>query len=148
MTRMDVDAVLAIEQAVQRFAWTCGNFSDALTCGYVCSVHEEGGEINGYAIMMAATDEAELLNIGVEAVQQRGGLGRTMLLEMLGAARDRNMKRVFLEVRPSNVAAIALYRSAGFSDIGVRRGYYRNAENSEDALMMACELMPGERANG
>jgi len=139
MTPDDVDAVLAIEQAVQRFPWTRGNFADALNSGYLCRVDEtESGEIRGYAILMPTVDEAELLSIGVAAAQQHKGLGRAMLAEMLNVARDRNMQRVFLEVRPSNIAAIALYRSAGFSEVGVRRGYYQNANGSEDAITMAC----------
>jgi ribosomal-protein-alanine N-acetyltransferase len=147
MTQDDVDAVLAVEQVVQRFPWTRGNFADALNSGYLCRVDEtEEGGIRGYAILMPGVDEAELLTIGVAQAEQRKGLGRTMLAGMLDMARARNMRRVFLEVRPSNVAAIALYRSAGFKEIGVRRGYYQNANASEDALVMACELM-GE-ANG
>ena len=141
MAQGDVDAVLAIEQAVQRFPWTRGNFADALNSGYICRVDEaEEGGIRGYAILMPAADEAELLNIGVAAAQQRKGLGRAMLAEMLNVAHDKNMQRVFLEVRSSNVAAIALYRSAGFSEIGLRRGYYQNANGSEDALVMACKM--------
>lgn len=150
MMQDDVDAVFAIEQAVQRFPWTRGNFADALDSGYLCRVAEaEDGRIRGYAILMPAADEAELLNIGVALAEQRRGLGRAMLLEMLEAARDRRMRRVFLEVRPSNIAAIALYRSAGFSEIGRRRGYYRNAGGSEDALVMSRELAQAEeRENG
>ena len=140
MTLEDVDAVLAIEQAVQAYPWTRGNFIDALGHGYICRVEEEGGEIRGYAVLMPVLDEAELLNIGVAAGQQRKGLGRAMLLEMLDAACERNMLRVFLEVRPSNAAALALYRSSGFSEIGVRRGYYQSASGSEDAITMACKL--------
>jgi ribosomal-protein-alanine N-acetyltransferase len=155
MTPADVDAVLSIEQAVQAYPWTRGNFIDALKHGYICRVAEEllaghpdedRGEIRGYAILMPAVDEAELLNIGVAAAQQRKGLGRMILNEMLQTARAMNMKRVFLEVRPSNVAAIALYRRTGFDLIGARRGYYQDANGSEDALVMACDLM-GE-ANG
>ena len=141
MTRADVDAVLAIEQTVQRFPWTRGNFADALDSGYLCRVDEaENGGIRGYAILMPAADEAELLNIGVAAAQQRKGLGRAILAEMLDVARARQLRRVFLEVRPSNAAAIALYRSAGFGETGVRRDYYRNEDGSEDAVTMACEL--------
>ena len=142
MTQDDVDAALAIEQAVQRFPWTRGNFIDALDSDYLCCVNEaEESGIRGYAILMPAADEAELLNIGVAQAEQRKGLGRAMLAEMLSVARARQLRRVFLEVRPSNVAAIALYRSAGFSEIGIRRGYYQNAHGSEDALVMACQLM-------
>lgn len=142
MTRNDVDAVLDIEQAVQRFPWTHGNFIAALNSGYLCRVDgtEEGG-IRGYAILMTVADEAELLTIGVAKAQQGKGLGRAMLAEMMELARSMNMRRMFLEVSPCNTAAIALYRGAGFSGIGVRHNYYQNANGSEDALVMACELM-------
>lgn len=140
MTSSDVDAVLAIERAVQPYPWTRGNFSDALANGYLCHVEEQAGEICGYAVLMPGVEEAELLTIGVAAAQQRRGLGRAMLGEMLALARGRKMSRVFLEVRVSNVAAIALYRSAGFDQVGLRRDYYQNANGSEDALVMACDL--------
>jgi [ribosomal protein S18]-alanine N-acetyltransferase len=151
MTQADVDAVLGIERAVQAYPWTRGNFTDALTHGYVCRVDEQGGEIRGYAVLMPVLEEAELLNIGVASGQQRKGLGRAMLTEMLDVAREKNMHRVFLEVRPSNVAALALYRSSGFGEIAVRCGYYQNAGGSEDALVMACDtknFCPGTRLTG
>jgi ribosomal-protein-alanine N-acetyltransferase len=155
----DVDEVLGIELAVQAYPWTRGNFADALNNGYVCAVDDRGGEIRGYTVLMPVLDEAELLNIGVAAKHQRNGVGRTMLREMLDAAREMSMRRVFLEVRSANVAALALYRSAGFAPIGVRRGYYQNANGSEDAITMACDLAQytaqplagegaGERENG
>lgn len=140
MTVADLDAVLSIEQSVQAYPWTRGNFSDSLNNGDLCCVDEAEGELRGYVVLMPTVEEAELLTIGVAATQQRKGLGRAILLEMLGVARSRNMQRVFLEVRSSNAAAIALYRSAGFSDVGVRRGYYRDAAGSEDAIVMACEI--------
>ena len=140
MTPDDVDAVLTIEQAVQAFPWTRGNFTDALGYGYSCRVDEQDGEICGYAILMPVIDEGELLTIGVAAAHQRKGLGRALLREMFDVARSRKLRRVFLEVRTSNEAAIALYRSAGFSQIGVRRNYYRNGNFSEDAMVMACDL--------
>jgi tRNA threonylcarbamoyladenosine biosynthesis protein TsaB len=143
MTPADVDAVLAIEQAVQRFPWTCGNFIDALNSGYLCYVDDDGTGVRGYAILMPCVGEAELLNIGVAKTAQRKGLGRALLKEMLATASNKNMKRVFLEVRPSNLAAIALYRRAGFAEIGVRHNYYRNGAGSEDAIVMAHNLTGG-----
>ena len=143
MTPADVDAVLAIEQVVQRFPWTCGNFIDALNSGYLCSVDDDGTAIRAYAILMPGADEAELLNIGVAKTAQRKGLGRALLNEMLAVARTQGMKRIFLEVRPSNLAAIALYRRAGFAEIGIRHNYYRNNAGSEDALVMAHNLTGG-----
>jgi ribosomal-protein-alanine acetyltransferase len=146
MTLEDVNEVLAIEQEVQAYPWTRGNFIDALSHGYVCRVDEDDGEIRGYAVLRPVVDEAELLSIGVSALHQRKGLGRAMLREMLYVAREINIRRVFLEVRASNTAAIALYRSTGFGEIGMRRGYYQSANGSDDAITMACELA-GE-ANG
>lgn len=144
MIPADLDAVLAIEQSVQAYPWTRGQFADSLDAGHWCRVDEEGGELRGYAIMMPAVDEAELLTIGVAVTQQRKGLGRAMLGGMLELARGRNMRRVLLEVRPSNTAAVALYRSTGFAEVGLRRGYYRDASGSEDALVMACDLVGDE----
>jgi len=141
MEQDDIDAVCAIEQAVQRFPWTHGNFNDALSSLYLCYVDDSKGILRAYAILMPLVDEAELLTIGVATDQQRKGLGRAVLSEMLQIARNKKMKRVFLEVWQSNVVAISLYVSVGFREIGVRRGYYQNAAGREDALLMACELM-------
>src|SRR4030065_1512912 len=110
MTQADVDAVLAIDQAVQRFPWTRGNFADALNSGYLCCVDEtESGGIRGYAILMPVVDEAEVLSIGVAQAEKREGLGGAILAGMLDMARAKNMKRGVLRVRLSNVAAIAFY---------------------------------------
>ncbi|HEY0666434.1 MAG TPA: ribosomal protein S18-alanine N-acetyltransferase [Gallionella sp.] len=144
MTPDDVDAVLAIEKAVQAYPWSRGNFADALGSGYLCSVDEQDGEIRAYAILMPLPDEAELLNIGVAEAHQRKGLGRAMLVGMLDAARRKGMRCVFLEVRATNAPALALYRSAGFLQIGLRRDYYRSGDGAEDAVTMACGLTGGE----
>ena len=141
MSLADVDAVLAIEQTVQPYPWTRGNFSDALSGGYRCVVDEIQNEIVSYAVLMPVLDEAELLTIGVAAGRQRQGLGRTMLAAQMRWAKTNNMRRIFLEVRVSNLPAIALYRKTGFIEIGARRGYYRNAQGCEDALVMACDLI-------
>jgi len=144
MTPADVDEVLRIEMAVQAYPWTRGNFIDALQHGYVCRVDEKDGVIRGYAILMPAIDEAELLNIGVAAAWQRKGLGRMILNDMLQMALAMKMSRVYLEVRPSNIVAMALYRCVGFSEVGVRRDYYQNENGSEDALVLACDLTGGK----
>jgi len=140
MTIADVDAVLAIEQAVQAYPWTRGNFCAALDSAYLCCVDEVAGELCSYAVLMPGVDEAELLNIGVASAHQRKGLGRAMLLAMLEAACAKQMSRVFLEVRVSNQCAIALYRCAGFAEVGMRRAYYRNEKGSEDAMVMVCDI--------
>lgn len=140
MTEADLDAVLGIEREVHAHPWTLGNFSDALRSKYVCKVYEHEGQMLGYAVLMLAVDEAELLDIAISARHQRQGWGGKLLEEMMTLARRRNMQRVVLEVRASNQAAIDLYRKAGFADIGLRREYYPAKNGREDAILMGRGL--------
>jgi ribosomal-protein-alanine N-acetyltransferase len=140
MTGADLDAVLRIEREVHAHPWTQGNFSDALRSKYVCKIYEDKNDILGYAVLMLAVDEAELLDIAIAAPHQRHGWGRRLLEEMMAVARRQGMHRIVLEVRASNAAAIAMYRQAGFSNIGLRRDYYQAENGREDAILMGREL--------
>jgi ribosomal-protein-alanine N-acetyltransferase len=140
MTAADLDAIVAVENAVYPHPWTPGNFADSIAAGYHCWVVECGGEIAGYTVVMVAAGEAHLLNLSVAAPWQRRGVGRELLSFVLKLARDCGVKNLFLEVRPSNRAAIALYAAAGFSSIGARRGYYPAGDAREDAVVMQLEL--------
>ena len=136
----DVDAVLNIEQQVHSHPWTRGNFNDALATGNICKVYETANEIVGYAVMMPALDDVDLLDISIASAYQRKGLGANLLGEMLALARSLKFARVILEVRQNNFAASALYRKAGFSEIGIRRGYYPAENGREDAIVMEYKL--------
>jgi ribosomal-protein-alanine acetyltransferase len=141
MTAADLDAVLGIEAAVQDYPWTRGKFTGALESGNLCKVLEEAGEILGYAVMLEAPDEMELLTIAIAACHQRKGLGRWLLSRVLEYAREKKMMRVILEVRPSNEAALGLYGREGFAEIGLRRGYYcAHNGGREDAIVMARNM--------
>jgi ribosomal-protein-alanine N-acetyltransferase len=141
MAEADLDAVLRIEREVHAHPWTRGNFGDAIRSKYQCKAYEnDSGEMFGYAVMMLAVDEAELLNIAIALRQQRHGWGRKLLDEMLVLARRSGMRRVVLEVRASNKGAIMLYRDAGFADIGLRRDYYQRDNGREDAILMGKDL--------
>jgi ribosomal-protein-alanine N-acetyltransferase len=141
MIDTDIESVSGIEQQVHAHPWTRGNFSDALTSAYVCKVAEHDGKIIGYAVLMQGVDDAELLDIGIAAMYQQQGWGRKLLQAMLRLARELDKQRVILEVRASNVAAIHLYRSMEFIEIGLRRDYYP-LENGgrEDAILMGRVL--------
>jgi ribosomal-protein-alanine N-acetyltransferase len=136
MNPADVAGIVCIEQRVHACPWSCGNFTDALTSNYVCKVCEAKGEILGYVVFMVAVDEAHLLNISVVAEHQRKGLGRWLLGTTMENARACNMRRMLLEVRFSNAAALGLYRDVGFREIGQRRGYYAADNGREDAIVM------------
>jgi len=140
MTMADLDAVISIEQQVHSHPWTRGMFIDALTHGNICKVYAAEKQIVGYAVLMAALDEVQLLDISIERTFHRKGLGKKLLAAMLAFTREKAFSRMILEVRRSNVAAYALYHKAGFSDIGVRRGYYPAENNREDAIVMEYKL--------
>lgn len=99
------------------------------------------GEPSGYIICSCVVDEVEIQRIGVLPQFRRLGLGgllvreakRYALVQSRGSA-----DYMYLEVRRSNTAAVALYRSCGFKEFGLRRGYYSNP--TEDAVLMCCKI--------
>lgn len=136
----DLDEVMAIEKAIYTHPWTRGNFADSLRAGYDCRTWRREGELVGYFILMAAAGEAHLLNLSIATPHQRTGHGRALLREATELARRRGARSIFLEVRPSNLAAQALYTRFGFRRVGVRRGYYPAHSGREDALVLALAL--------
>ncbi|WP_238550118.1 ribosomal protein S18-alanine N-acetyltransferase [Desulfocurvibacter africanus] len=97
----------------------------------------------GYLSYYAVGDEAEVVNFAVGSVWRRQGKGRALLGHVLQKWREEGIRVGFLEVRASNEAAIHLYTSCGFRQMGVRRGYY--PETGEDALLLKLTLadLPG-----
>jgi ribosomal-protein-alanine N-acetyltransferase len=140
MRPTDLAAVADLERSLYDFPWSFGNFRDSLNAGYDCWVACDRDQVIGYAILMVALDEAHLLNIAVASGWQRRGIGRAFLDFMLGVARDLECQIVYLEVRPSNVAARHLYREAGFQQIAIRPSYYPSHAGREDALFLGITL--------
>ncbi|HFK2921752.1 ribosomal protein S18-alanine N-acetyltransferase [Stenotrophomonas beteli] len=137
----DLNAVMAIELRGYPFPWTRGIFIDCLRAGYPGLAMERDGQLIGYGVISLAADEAHVLNICIDPLAQSRGLGRQLLRALVQLARDRGAQRVFLEVRPSNTPALALYHSEGFNEIGRRPRYYPAAQGREDAVVMAIELV-------
>jgi len=141
MRAEDIPVVAAMEQSAYEFPWTVGIFRDCMRVGYDCRVLQgDGGVLEGYVILSVAAEEAHLLNLCVHPDRRRCGLGRDMLRHALTAARIAGAKRVFLEVRPSNYPALALYEDEGFVRIGRRPRYYRSRAGREDAVVLARDL--------
>ncbi len=137
MQARDLPAVLAVERRIYDFPWTEGNFRDAIQAGYDGAVLEFGGALVGYRMMMFGPGEVHLLNLSIAADWQRRGFGRQLLLASIHDARRAGAETMFLEVRPSNAAGIALYEAVGFRRIGVRKGYYPALAGREDAWVMS-----------
>ena len=142
MREDDLDAVMAIEQRAYAFPWTRGIFRDCLRADYPAWVLERDRALIGYGVLSVAADEAHVLNVCAAPEVQGQGHGRRMLRALLQVARGRGARRVFLEVRPSNRGAIALYHAEGFNEIGRRPRYYPAIDGREDAIVMAMELLP------
>jgi ribosomal-protein-alanine N-acetyltransferase len=142
MAVADVDEVLALEQSVFPHPWSRANFLDSLASGYDAWVlREQGGALAGYFLLMYAVDEAHLLDVALAAARQRAGLGRYLLDRASARARQQGMESMLLEVRPSNLRALAVYRAYGFTEIGRRKGYYPAHEGQrEDAIVMRMGL--------
>jgi ribosomal-protein-alanine N-acetyltransferase len=144
MTPGDVAQVGAVERASYRFPWSEGIFRDCLRVGYLCRVADLDGEIVAYGVVAMGAGEAHILNLCVRADLRGRSIGRQMLMLLLERSRQAGMDAVFLEVRPSNPYAIALYQSVGFVQVGLRKGYYQAPDNGrEDALVLKLDLTDG-----
>ncbi len=129
----------AIEREVFTDPWSRRAFGDLLGLDHVrCFVVEQGsGAIVGYAVCSQVADEGEILNLATAPIARRKGVGRALLAAVLQWLGERGAAKVFLEVRRSNEAAIAMYAAAGFTTLGVRPNYYRRP--TEDALTMVLD---------
>lgn len=136
----DLEVVAAIEQDIYLYPWSLGNFRDSLKAGYSCWVNEIDGVAAGYAVMMLAAGEAQLLNLGIAKPYQRRGLGRRLLQYMIKVARGYHASAMLLEVRPSNQPARRLYLDTGFRETAVRKKYYPAHDGREDAVLMELAL--------
>jgi len=136
----DLEAVMRIEPSIYPYPWTRGNFSDSLNSGYSAWVLMLDEYIIGYSLMMMVLDEAHLLNLSIAKGYQKQGLGRHLLEYMVNTAKNNQMANMFLEVRLSNISAIALYEKMGFNEMAIRRGYYPAAVGREDAVLMGLAL--------
>lgn len=138
----DIKEISFIENLVYPFPWTPGNFLDSHNSGYECWVlRDAGNKMGGYFFMMFAVEEAHLLNITVHPSRQNLGIGRIMLDKVISLAREKKMGSILLEVRPSNLRALAIYERLGFKRIGLRKNYYPAAhQQREHAIVMSLPL--------
>lgn len=134
----DVDAVMAIERQAYDFPWTSGNFIDSLSAGYEAELLRDArGALAAYRVAMVGVDEMHLLNLTVRPDLQGQGIARLMLDRLVHDCRRMALGTLWLEVRPSNARARALYGRWGFREVGLRRAYYPAAQGRrEDAIVM------------
>ena len=103
-------------------------------------VCEQDGNLAGFVVFSAVADEGSIYTVAVRPALQARGIGRALMRGALDTMRRDGLRRCLLDVRESNRAARALYKSLGFVEDGRRRDYYRGAEGREDALLMSLGL--------
>lgn len=132
-----LDAVCAIERLCFTTPWTRPLFEAELKRPETCHwrvLQAPDGSVAAYGGFWKAVDEAHFTNIAVHPQRQRRGLGRQLLAALLDLARAQGCLSATLEVRPSNLAARALYESEGFTAAAIRPNYY--SDDGEDALLL------------
>lgn len=139
MQSSDLHAVSQIEDLVQSHPWKKSQFEESIT-SYLSTVIEQDHQVVGFCILQSVLDEANLLLMAIHPSQQGKGLGYQLLDESIALLKN-NPVQIFLEVRESNKAAIALYEKANFHQIDLRKNYYPNQQGGrEHAIIMvkAC----------
>jgi len=148
----DLPAVLALERVLfPDDPWTPGMFAGELAqpsgtrCYLAAEETQEGNAIVGYAgMMLPGGRQAEVLTLAVAPAHWGKGIGSALLAALVDEAGKRDCTEMFLEVRADNARAQALYRRYGFTEVGVRRGYYQ--PSGTDAIVMRRSLTRRARA--
>jgi len=141
LTVDDVPEMMQMERQAYAFPWTENVLKDCLQGAYLCRGLMLEGILCAYAILSVAVGECHILNVCVSPSMQGKGIANDFLRKLLNEAVECDAEIAFLEVRNSNVAALALYSKLGFSEIGRRKGYYRNGDSREDALVLSLPLV-------
>lgn len=140
LTASDLAAAYAIEQRSHAFPWSEKTFASNQGDRYFNLRLDVEGQMAAFAVTQVVLDEATLFNIAVDPAYQRRGLGRELLEHLIAELEAQDVFTLWLEVRASNTAAIALYESLGFNEATIRRNYYPAKEGREDAIIMALPL--------
>ena len=141
MTHEDMGFVSDIERRSYEYPWSHGVFRDCLLAGYQCIVLDRDERVAGYGILSIAASEAHILNLCVDPSYRSHGYGERLLDEILFRARAASVREIFLEVRPSNQTALALYRKKGFHKVSNRPAYYQAQAGREDAAVLVKKLV-------
>ncbi len=141
MLEIDLTDVAAIEQKSYAFPWSENIFRDCLRVGYTCRALDLAGQVIGYGVMSLGAGEAHILNrLRARRIPHAWVSAAACSNTCWSVPRRPAISEAFLEVRPSNLAAIRLYQRLGFEQIGIRRGYYQAPDGREDAIVLKLEL--------
>ena len=137
MRAADLPAVMEVARASLPQPWSEPVWREELASVFaVYLVLQRGSDVSGFVGVKRVAEEAHVMTLAVPPGSRRRGLGRALVLAAFADPALAGVRRVYLEVRPSNAAARALYDSLGFRETGRRKNYY----GDEDALLMTLDL--------
>ena len=138
MNATHVSQIAELEKLCFSDPWSEKSIETELSCRLsVWLVALEGEQVVGYVGSQTVIDESDMMNIAVHPDFRRRGIAEALVADLEAALRQRGSRALTLEVRDSNVPAIALYEKLGFAQVGLRKNYYRNPK--EDARILRKE---------
>lgn len=138
MTELDLSWVLSIEKQAYPHPWSKAGFEQVLERGLAYTFVDEKTQCAvGYSCLLPIVDEIELLNFCIAPPYQGQGVGKRTLVQLMQKLTDSGYQKVLLEVRVSNHSAQKLYQRVGFVQDGIRKNYYRDGAQKEDAILMS-----------
>ena len=138
MNETHVAQVAALEKICFSDPWSENSVASELVNPLSCwLVAEEDGVVAGYVGSQTVIDESDMMNVAVHPDHRRKGIAEALVTELVEALKKRESRCLTLEVRASNEPAKALYEKLGFTQVGLRKNYYRNPK--EDALILRKE---------
>ena len=139
MRQEHVAQVAALEKLCFSDPWSENSVASELKNPLSCwLVAEEDGVVAGYVGSQTVMDESDMMNVAVHPDYRRKGIAEALVAELVEALKKRESHCLTLEVRASNEPAKALYEKLGFTQVGLRKNYYRNPK--EDALILRKEF--------
>lgn len=140
LSASSVNDIMDVEKACHDFPWSEKTLSSCLLGRYFNQGLYEEDNLIGFYIAEQAGPDVTLMDICISPNRQGEGLSKKLMSHLIEQATSRQAEMLFLEVRASNFAAISLYQQFGFSEMGVRKGYYPAQQGNEDAILMALTL--------
>lgn len=138
MSKSHIGQVAALERENFSIPWSENSISRELTNPlslWVVALDKE--KVVGYVGSQSVLGEADMMNLAVDSAYRRLGIGKQLVLSLIEKLEQVDVSKLTLEVRASNIGAIALYEGLGFAEVGRRPNYYSNPK--EDALILRKE---------
>ena len=140
-----LDDILLMEQQCFSVPWTRDQLAAQMSASmYIfLAAEDENGRAVGYVGLMYVLDEGYISNVAVSPSRRREGIADMLLTELYARAKAKKLSFLTLEVRESNAPAQSLYKKHGYTEVGMRKGYYSLPK--EDAVLMTCFLSEEEK---